>query len=310
MIFVDGAKGEAALHLERMFDAQHKTCFVMLHKLREAIAAEIDGANFGGYVKPENLVKDRVNRSLRENQSGKRQAVIVMRERNGRTLPFVVKHESQGAETVRERVKPGSTIHADEAPWWHDIEYDDRFDTKRVNHDQDGRSFEGACTNSAEGYLFPLEASRDRHPSSHRRTLPRRLCQGDRVARGRATHPERGTQFKLVVQAAATHLESQRWWANVNAGSVPPRQIRPALPRTRPLAPGSLLPPCTRRCGPASWLGAPLVPDRLCAASPRARHRRRRRGRLSASPCQQSHGSSLPVPTQPPSGRGAWARCA
>ena len=65
-IFVNGAKGVSALQLSRDLDCQYKTAFVLAHKLREAIGAEmktrtlsghveIDGAYFGGYVKPENV---------------------------------------------------------------------------------------------------------------------------------------------------------------------------------------------------------------------------------------------------------------
>src|ERR1700759_593887 len=62
-IFVNGAKGHSALQLSRDLDCQYKTAFVLPHKLREALAAEqaksvltgdveVDGAYFGGYVKP------------------------------------------------------------------------------------------------------------------------------------------------------------------------------------------------------------------------------------------------------------------
>lgn len=38
VIFVNGAKGYAALHLSRDLDCQYKTAFVLTHKLREAMA--------------------------------------------------------------------------------------------------------------------------------------------------------------------------------------------------------------------------------------------------------------------------------
>ncbi len=61
VIFVNGAKGVAALQLSRDLDVQYKTAFVLSHKLREAMAneqasvglngiVEIDGAYFGGHV--------------------------------------------------------------------------------------------------------------------------------------------------------------------------------------------------------------------------------------------------------------------
>ena len=39
-IFVNGAKGYAALHLGRDLDVSYKTAFVLSHKLREALEAE------------------------------------------------------------------------------------------------------------------------------------------------------------------------------------------------------------------------------------------------------------------------------
>lgn len=72
-IFVNGAKGHSALQLSRDLDCQYKTAFVLTHKLREALASEvtsemltgeveIDGAYFGGYVKPANRREDRKDR--------------------------------------------------------------------------------------------------------------------------------------------------------------------------------------------------------------------------------------------------------
>ena len=78
---------------------------MLAHKLREAMGAEqthrtlsgeveVDGAFFGGYVKPENVKTERIDRRLKEHQTGKRQAVVIMRERNGQSLPFVSDSES------------------------------------------------------------------------------------------------------------------------------------------------------------------------------------------------------------------------
>ena len=63
-IFVNGVKGIAACQLSRDLDCQYKTAFVLLHKLREALAkevagaeldgeVEIDGSYYGGDVSPE-----------------------------------------------------------------------------------------------------------------------------------------------------------------------------------------------------------------------------------------------------------------
>src|SRR3954471_8143384 len=80
-IFVNGAKGHSALQLSRDLDCQYKTAFVMAHKIREALGAEangatvsgeveIDGAYFGGYVKPANHKENRRDRRRAVNQNG------------------------------------------------------------------------------------------------------------------------------------------------------------------------------------------------------------------------------------------------
>src|SRR5215211_5838122 len=102
-IFCNEVKGKSMLALSRDLGTSYKATFVLAHKLREAMAAEfkgrtvggdgkaaeIDAAYFGGYVKPANRREDRLDRRLAENQSGKRKAVIVIRERGGNTLPAV-----------------------------------------------------------------------------------------------------------------------------------------------------------------------------------------------------------------------------
>ncbi len=45
VIVINGAKGVSALQLARDLDCQHKTAFVLAHKLREAMASEIRASN-------------------------------------------------------------------------------------------------------------------------------------------------------------------------------------------------------------------------------------------------------------------------
>ena len=63
------------MQLSRDLDVQYKTAFVLMHKPREAMAhetaearlageVEIDGAYFGGHVRPTNAREDRVDRRL------------------------------------------------------------------------------------------------------------------------------------------------------------------------------------------------------------------------------------------------------
>ena len=77
-IFMNEVKGKSALALSRDLDCQYKTAFVLAHKIREAMASElkgmhlggegetveVDGAYFGGYIKPANHRENRVDRRL------------------------------------------------------------------------------------------------------------------------------------------------------------------------------------------------------------------------------------------------------
>jgi hypothetical protein len=146
---------------------QYKTAFVLAHKLREAMAvsvkvlriggegrvAEIDGASFGGHVRPENLAADRLDRRLAVNQSSKRKVVVVLRERGGSTLVQVAASEEDAVPTIRQRIVRGTLVHADESPGWDPLHAN--FAMRRINH-QDGYSVGGACTNAAEGYFSRL----------------------------------------------------------------------------------------------------------------------------------------------------------
>jgi transposase-like protein len=157
VIFVNGAKGVSALQVSRDLDVQYKTAFVLSHKLREAMAreqiVEIDGGYFGGHVKPENRKEDRKDRRLKANTSGKRQCVVIMRERGGLSLPFVVKYEGDAVPYVRDHVGTLATIHADEGSGWDALHAG--WDTHRVNHSVQFMD-KGVCTNQAESYFSRL----------------------------------------------------------------------------------------------------------------------------------------------------------
>ena len=165
VIFVNGAKGVSALQVSRDLDVQYKTAFVLSHKLREAMTreaagtvlegtVEVDGAYFGGYVKPANHKADRVDRRLRLNLNGKRQSVLVARERDGGdTVTLVAKNEATGGNAIVARIDASATVHADEASHWNDLH--GRFETRRINHGvcySDG----AACTNLAESFFSRL----------------------------------------------------------------------------------------------------------------------------------------------------------
>jgi len=161
---VNGAKGISALQLARDTNHQHKSMFVLCHKIREAMASEIagatlsgtvevDGCYVGGHIRPANLASERVDRRLAKHQTGKRRVVVIARERKGRTLTTVTKSEADGVAFVKAVVAADAEVHADEASHWDALHA--KFKTMRINH-QVAYSLNGACTNQAESFLARL----------------------------------------------------------------------------------------------------------------------------------------------------------
>ena len=164
-IIVNAAKGVSMVQLSRDLDCQYKTAFVLAHKLREAMAqevqtgevltghVEIDGAYFGGHIRPENHKADRKDRRLKEHQTGKRRVVIALRERVGRTLPVVAMSEVEGVALANENVCRMATMSADEASHWDLLHA--AWEVDRVNHSE-VYSDHGKHTNMAESYFSRL----------------------------------------------------------------------------------------------------------------------------------------------------------
>ncbi|HXQ52877.1 MAG TPA: IS1595 family transposase [Stellaceae bacterium] len=227
-IFVNGAKGYAALQLSRDLDCQYKTAFVLSHKLREAIEAEqrgvvlagtveVDGAYFGGHVRQENKAEDRADRRLAEEQTGKRQVVVVVRQRGGRTITGVFKRESEGVAVVRARVAMPAIVHADEARGWDTLHA--HYDMRRVNHSVEFMSQQGACTNQAESFFSRLRRSEF---GIHHRISGRYLHRYAAEMGWREDHRRvsNGEQWGVVAALALHHPISREWcgyWQRGNA---------------------------------------------------------------------------------------------
>ena len=120
----------------RDLGVSYKSAFVLLHKLREAMAeemkgrvvggegkvAEVDGGYFGGYVKPRNLAENRVDRRLcakpdRQAQ-GRRHRPRARRQFGPRRVPQL---KAQAQASIKARIAKGTVVNADEATSWDDL---------------------------------------------------------------------------------------------------------------------------------------------------------------------------------------------
>ena len=173
-IFCNEVKGKSMLAMSRDLGLSYKAAFVLCHKMREAMAeemkgrviggegkvAETDGGYFGGYIKPANLKEDRKDRRLWKNQNGKRKCVVIVRERNGNSVPAVFGSEGAALSWIKSRVAKGTVLNADEASSWNDLHAN--FEMKRINHSE-AYSLDGACTNWAESYFSRLRRAEQGH---------------------------------------------------------------------------------------------------------------------------------------------------
>src|ERR1700731_177180 len=174
-IFCNEVKGKSMLAMSRDLGVQYKTSFVLAHKIREAMAsemrginvggegrkAEIDGGYFGGYVKPANRVENRRDRRLRQNQSGKRKVVVVIRERDGKTLPGVFASEGAALNFIRTRIARGTEVYADEASAWNELH--GRFTMHRINHQEAYSLGDGIHSNNAESFFSRMRRAEIGH---------------------------------------------------------------------------------------------------------------------------------------------------
>lgn len=216
-LFTNGAKGLSALQLSRDLNVQAKTAFVLLKKLREVMGGmqhveklsgeiEIDGAYFGGYVKPSTRKKDRRDRRKLANQSGKRKCVTIMRERNGRSRPFVCS-EVDGAGLVPHVVDiESSTMFADEAKHYDSLEA--LLVMKRIDHSKSYAEGE-VSANHAESYFSRLR--RAEQGVHHRIAVHLDGYANEMSWREDNRRRSNGEQFLNLTAAGLHHGVSRQW---------------------------------------------------------------------------------------------------
>jgi hypothetical protein len=151
--------------------------------------------------------KNRTDRRLAEEQTGKRQSVVVARERGGRTVPVVAATEGAAVPTIRQIIQAGAVVHADEAPGW------DRlpafYEMHRVNHSI-AFSMDGACTNWAESFFSRLR--RAEWGQHHHISGKYLLAYAREMAwRENTRRQPNGSLHEVATSAALVHPVSRTW---------------------------------------------------------------------------------------------------
>jgi transposase-like protein len=174
LIFMNEVKGKNALSMSRDLGTSYKAAFVLCHKIREALASEmkgahvggegktveIDGMYAGGSVRQANMKENRRDRRLARNQSGKREVVVIAREREGRIVSATFKTEASSVGWLASRIAKGTRIVADEAGSWNALH--GRYEVDRIDHSQ-AYSLDGIQTNGAESFFSRLRRGERGH---------------------------------------------------------------------------------------------------------------------------------------------------
>jgi transposase-like protein len=163
-MFADPAAGKTAISLRQPLRATYKTAFVLAHKLREAMAldaegglltgsVDVDGAEVGGYIKPKNVKKRRVDTRRSMYRSKKKQIVVVLKQRGGRVKVGTFKREVDAQSFVQSSVCPMAELNHDQGSGWADLR--GYFKVNVINHSEAYWTPE-AHTNNAESFFAQL----------------------------------------------------------------------------------------------------------------------------------------------------------
>ena len=172
---------ESALALSRDLGLSYKSAFVLLHKLREAMAeelrgrtiggegkaAEVDGGYFGGYVRPPTSASIARTAATLKTKPASARPLSSCASVAAIQSPPCSRLEGQAIRFIQARIKPGTIVNADESAG---MERAARPFRNEAHQPSRGVLLDGACTNWAETISAACAA-----PKSATITTSRRL---------------------------------------------------------------------------------------------------------------------------------------
>jgi transposase-like protein len=218
LLFADGAKGKAALHLSRDIRCNEKTAFVLLHKLRESMTTfqtsrrvngevEMDATSIGGSVRKANRAIDRRKQPRRH--MAKVSNLTVLRERgpHGRVVPFLG-NEAELVKAIGNLVEPDTTLIVDEHSAWNALFA--QFSVRQIKHKDWYSDGNGTSTNLAESYWsrFKKMVHGTHHHVSQQHVM---AYNGECAWREEHRRISNGEQFLLITAGALHHPSSKTW---------------------------------------------------------------------------------------------------
>lgn len=218
VIFLSGAKGVSAIQLSHLAEVSYKTAFVLAHKLREAMAShtdrtplsghvEIDGAYYGGYLKPANVAKNRSDRRHKQFITEQRKVAVVMAERGGRTLAVFAGSEKLSLADVKPLLAKGAILYTDEAKAWSPLDY--RWDRHVIAH-KHMYARGPVSTNLAESFHSRMRRS-EIGVHHHIAGVYFGAYLQENVWRDNNKRVPKVDQFEGLISAVAAHPVSRQW---------------------------------------------------------------------------------------------------
>ncbi|MFC4349493.1 IS1595 family transposase [Kordiimonas lipolytica] len=215
-LFVNAVKGISALQVSRDVDISYKAAFVLLHKLREAIdgtrsditlsgEVEIDGAYYGGHVRPSNGGRE----GRKPSKKRRKKCVLTLVQRGGATVTKVIPSENTDdvLDIARKHIAQDSVVFADEHGAYDVLHA--RYEVYRINHRwsySDGI----ACTNQAESFHARMRRA---EIGQYHRISNRYLSQyaSEIAYRSDRKRVDNGTVFSEVTEMALATPASRTW---------------------------------------------------------------------------------------------------
>lgn len=170
--FCEEADGLSATSLADSLRIEYKTAFVWLHKFRDAISkyaqsheltgeVEIDGGEFGGFIRPKNVKKERQDhRKFPYRASDRTMIAVVAKSREGPIQTWVAKHESHPRLQIDKALAHDAVLFTDKAASWN--QFRGKRKLLQVNHSVSYATPE-ACTNGAESLIRTIRSVEDTH---------------------------------------------------------------------------------------------------------------------------------------------------
>lgn len=218
LLFANGAAGKAALHLRRDIRCNHKTAWIVQHKLRESMTSyqtsrvltgeiEMDSTSVGGTIRPANRAEDRKRQPRRDMTKVINLSVIRERGKAGRVVPFLG-NEAELVRAINGLVDSGAKPIVDEHPAWNALFA--RFPVRQIKHKEQYSDLHGTSTNLAESYFSRFKRM---YHGTYRHMSRRytRAYNGECAWREEHCRLSNGEQFILAAAGALHHPSSPIW---------------------------------------------------------------------------------------------------